>query len=257
MYISAIRNLHVTSGQHLYFTDQLTPRLEQVLCGIKKEQSFRLPMKIRLPITIQIMRQIKDLLLQTPHDYKSILMWAVCCTAFFGFLRCSEFTVLKEQDYNCDAHLAYADVAIDCKENPQILQLHIEQSKTDPFRKGVKLSFGRTNCAVCPVSAILAYLAVRGAQPGPLFLTQQGKPLTRHYFSSALTTILTNVGLPVQKFNTHSFRIGAATSAKQANISDSNIQMLGCWRIDTYKRYIHMSPFDIAQFFTTLASLHS
>ena len=197
------------------------------------------------------MQQIKDLLLQTPHDYKSILMWAVCCTAFFGFLSSSEFTVLKEQDYNCDAHLAHADVAIDCKKNPQILQLHIKQSKTDPFRKGVKLSFGRTNHAVCPVSAILAYLAVKG---GPLFLTQQGKPLTRHYFSSALTTIL---GLPVQKFNTHSFRIGAATSAKQANISDSNIQMLGRWRSDTYKRYIHMFPFDIAQFSTTLASLHS
>ena len=79
----------------------------------------------------------------------------------------------------------------------------------------MKLSFGRTNHAVCPVSAILAYLVVRGAQPGPLFLTQQGKPLTRHYFSSPLTTIL---GLPVQKFNTHSFRIGAATSAKQVQI---------------------------------------
>ena len=130
MYISAIRNLHVTSGQHLYFTDQLTPRVEQVLRGIKKEQSFRLPMKICLPITIQIMRQIKDLLLQTSHDYKSILMWVVCCTTFFGFLRCSEFTVLKEQDYNCDIHLAYANVAIDCKENPQILQLH-NQKRTD------------------------------------------------------------------------------------------------------------------------------
>ena len=36
VYISAIRNLHVASGQHHHFTDQLTPRLEQVLRGIKK-----------------------------------------------------------------------------------------------------------------------------------------------------------------------------------------------------------------------------
>ena len=61
--------------------------LEQVLRGIKKEQTYRLPTKIRLSITIQIMRQIKKLQLQTSHDYNSILMWAVCCTAFFGFLR--------------------------------------------------------------------------------------------------------------------------------------------------------------------------
>ena len=72
-----------------------------------------------------------------------------------------------------------------------------------------------------------------------------------------MTAILTNIGLPVQNFNTHSFRIGAATSAKQVNISDSTIQMLGRWHSDTYKRYIRMLPSDIAQFSTTLALLHS
>ena len=160
------------------------------------------------------MRQIKELLLQTPQDYNSILMRAVCCTAFFGFLRCSEFTVPKALDYDSNVHLTYAVVAIDCKETPQILQLYIKQSKTDPFRKGVRLSLGRINRAVCPVSAILTYLDVRGAQPGPLFLTDQGNHLTRYHFSSPLTAILTNTGLPVQNFNTHSFRIGTTTSEK-------------------------------------------
>ena len=257
VYIFAIRNLHVASGQHLHFTNQLTPRLEQVLRGIKREQSCKLPTKLRLPITTQIMQQIKVFLLKSPHDYNSILMWAVCCTAFFGFLRCSEFTVPKEQDYNPTVHLSYADVAVDCKKDPQILQIHIKQSKTDPFRKGVKLSLGRTGGEVCPVSAILAYLVVRGAQPGPLFLTDQGKPFTHHHLSSALTAILTEIGLPVQDFNTHSFRIGAATSAKQANISDTDIQMLGRWRSDTYKRYIRMAPSDLAKFSKTLASPHN
>ena len=31
------------------------------------------------------------------------------------------------------------------------------------------------------------------------------------------------------------FCIGAATSAKQANIPDTYIKMLGCWRSDTYQ----------------------
>ena len=37
VYISAIRNLHIMSGQHHHFANQLTPRLEQVLRGIKRD----------------------------------------------------------------------------------------------------------------------------------------------------------------------------------------------------------------------------
>ena len=132
VYISAICNLHVASGQHRHFTDQLTPHLEQVLRGIKKEQSYWFPTKIRLPITIQIMHRSRNFYCKLLTIIKvRILMWAVCCASFFGFLRCSEFTVPKAQDYDSNVHLIYADVAVDCKENPQILQLYIKQSKTD------------------------------------------------------------------------------------------------------------------------------
>ena len=200
------------------------------------------------------MQQIKELLLKRPHNYSNILMWAVCCTAFFGFLRCSEFTVPQEHEYDPTVHLSYNDVAVDCRKDPHIVQIHIKQSKTDPFRKGLKLSLGKTDNAVCPVSALLAYLAVRGPQPGPLFLTEHRSPLTRQHFCSALTAILADIGLSPQNFNTHSFRIGAATSAKQVNISDTHIKMLGRWRSDTYQRYICMAPSDLAAFSRILVS---
>ena len=106
-------------------------------------------------------------------------MWAICCSAFFDFLRCREFTVPKETDYHHNVHLSYADVTVDFKSNPHMIHILIKQSKTDPFRKGVKLSLGRTDHVVCPVSAILAYLAVREAQPRPLFLTDHNKAVTR------------------------------------------------------------------------------
>jgi len=41
------------------------------------------------------------------------------------------------------------------------------------------------------------------------------------------------------QFNTHSLCIGAKPSAKAANISDTHIQILGHWKSDAYKLYIH------------------
>ena len=75
MYISANHNLHVASGKHQHFAKQLTPSLEQVLRGIKWEQAYSLPAKVHLPITTQIMQQIKQLQLKRPHDYNNILIY--------------------------------------------------------------------------------------------------------------------------------------------------------------------------------------
>ena len=141
---------------------------------------------------------------------------------------------------------------VDCRKDPRIIQIHIKQSKTDPFRKRLKLSLGKTDNAVCPVSALLSYLAVRGPQPGALFLTEQRRHLTRQHFCSALTAILADIGLLPQNFNTHSF--GAATSAKQANISHTHIKMLGRWRSDTYQHYIRMASSNLAAFSRILVS---
>ena len=55
VYLSVVRHLHVSVGLHDYFNLQLTPRLQQVLQGIKKMPSTDSPPRICLPITLQIM----------------------------------------------------------------------------------------------------------------------------------------------------------------------------------------------------------
>jgi len=40
------------------------------------------------------------------------------------------------------------------------------------------------------------------------------------------------LGLDDTLYHTHSFRIGAATSAKEADITDSDIKMMGRWKND-------------------------
>ena len=248
VYLAAISNLHTTAGLHNVYSQQLTPYVEQVVQGIKKEQLRSRPPRIRLPITTEIMSCIHKVLLQSRNDHQSIMMWAACCTAFFGFLRCSEFTTTSPNEFDPAVHLSINDIAVDNRNSPSLIRVTIKQSKTDPFRKGVHIFLGRTGKAICPVTAILPYLAIRGNTEGPLFTMKEGRPLTRQVFGSELTRILRNAGLQADQYNTHSFRIGAATSAKQAGISDLHIKMLGRWQSNAYETYIRTPRSQLADF---------
>ena len=47
--------------------------------------------------------------------------------------------------------------------------------------------------------------------------------------------------------NTHSFRIGAATTVRQANILDPLIQLIGRWKSNAYLTYIKTPPMEMAK----------
>ena len=55
-------------------------------------------------------------------------------------------------------------------------------------------------------------------------------------------------------FNTHSFRIGAATSAIDAGISDAQVKMLGRWRSNAYQLYTKTPPSELAKLSKKLAA---
>ena len=58
-----------------------------------------------------------------------------------------------------------------------MIKVSIKQSKTDSFRQGIDLYLGKTDKDICPVKGILPYLAIRGNQPAPLFMGNNGKIL--------------------------------------------------------------------------------
>ena len=86
------------------------------------------------------MIQIKKVLQQRPHAYHNTLMWAACCLAFFGFLRCADFTVPSQAGYNPAIHLSFSDVAVDDYNNPSTVVVSIKQSKTDSLGKGTTIT---------------------------------------------------------------------------------------------------------------------
>ena len=123
-----------------------------------------------------------------------------------------------------------SDVTIDSRHNPQMVTLLLRRSKTDPFGAGTQLHIGRTFNAICLVSALLSYLALRPQTPGPLFVFQNGTPLSRASLVSHLRDALQSIGLDATNFSGHSFRIGAASTAAKAGFSDSFIKTLGRWK---------------------------
>ena len=140
-------------------------------------------------------------------------------------------------DYDPQVHLSLADVSVDSHSSPSQIRLRIKQSKTDPFRIGVDVFLGSIGQSICPVLAMLSYLSVRPATPGPFFITHTGSPLTRSLLVQHLHSALTDSGFDHSLYNGHSFRIGAATTAVQRGLEGSLIQMLGCWKSAAYKSY--------------------
>jgi len=130
----------------------------------------------------------------------------MCCLAFFVFLRVSEFTIPKADSYDSTCHLSFKDIAIDSRDNPQLLQVVIKQSKTVPFRKRVSIYLDTTDSVICPVRTMLSYLARRGGQTGPLFISQNGYGITWRMFSSELDSLLAKLKLDQKQYS--AFELG-------------------------------------------------
>ena len=118
------------------------------------------------------------------------LVWAVVALAFFGFFRLGELLLDRGWAYSHMTHLSWSDVAIDDCDEPTAIRIHLKQSKCDQFGRGVDVFVGRTGNEVCPVAAVLAYLAVRGSMAGPLFIDTQQQPLTKPRFVARIRSIL-------------------------------------------------------------------
>ena len=132
------------------------------------------------------------------------MLWAACTLCFFGFFRAGEITVPTDMSFDAGAQLTFEDVAIDSKESPSVMEIHLKASKTDPYRKGVNVYVGCMRNALCPISAMLAYLAICGDKEGPLFQLGDSRSLTREHFVQAVRSALMKAGVDCQVYAGHS-----------------------------------------------------
>ena len=133
------------------------PNLRIVLMGLKKKHSD-FPKRVQLPITFDILHKMYTLLHKGVFNlFIDSLLEAACVVAFFGFLRCGEFTVLDQ--FNSDTNLCYNNVQV----TNECTFLLLKKSKTDPFRYGITIPLFRNCSDICPVTSVQNYIKFRNS----------------------------------------------------------------------------------------------
>ena len=134
------------------------PRLGYVVRGFKKKTRAGAG-RPRHPITMSILRQSKGIWEGLEDRHKGRILWAVACLCFFGFLRTGEAVVPSQRSYDPQWHRSMGDVRLDNHDWPSFLEVHIKYSKTDVFWKVRGSILGQRGNELCPVAAILDYMA--------------------------------------------------------------------------------------------------
>ena len=153
-YLAAVRNMQVSLGLPDPRDQSSLPMLKRVQAGIQRIRSVAGPAsRTRLPITASVLERIRGQLESSCHPHKELL-WAVACMAFFSFFRLGELCPATASQIQPTASIMWGDVAVDSRENPTMVRIHLKRSKCDQFGVGANIILGRTGQSLCPVTAI-------------------------------------------------------------------------------------------------------
>ncbi|KAL0150992.1 hypothetical protein M9458_053719 [Cirrhinus mrigala] len=234
-YLSGIQFFHklLYGSPSPHITNSQTSLL---IKGIQKTQPNR--PDPRQPITLKILTKCISTLRKGYHSiHTARTLDAMFILAFFGFLRCSELAITS--GFNPAIHPTISDLAV---LDGETISYFIKQSKTDQTKKGHFIYIFNLQSPIQPFQTLLAFLQLRKSQSklpsDPLFTDDFNRPATRFWFQKHLKSVLLLSGTPADNFSSHSFRIGAATTAAQKGLSQQQIQALGRWSSEAFKSYI-------------------
>ena len=191
---------------------------------------LKVNIQITKPITYSVLKQLKRCLQleRLLFSQDKLMLWSAFTLAYFGFLRVSEYTT-QSKEIKC-APLLLSDLTL----FPEHLILSIRKDKTNQNGFPVCLKLRATLKSCCPVRACCKYFVLRSnaCRKSVCFTFNNGAVLTRQDVNFWLKKFL---GC---NFSSHSFRIGAATSACLAGWSTDQIRLAGRWKSNAYIEYI-------------------
>ena len=175
--------------------------------------------------------------------FEATMFRAVFLSAFFGFLRVGEFAV-SSKSHGHEYVLSHGDLEVfQSGQQSHVVDLTFRQSKNNQRGPPQRIRLVQSsNDFLCPVRALMAFIAIRPQCLGPFFCHFDGTPLTRYQFNSVLKRTVSLAGLKEHHIRGHSFRIGAASSASALGLSQADIRSMGRWRSNAVLSYIRTVP---------------
>ena len=136
------------------------------------------------------------------------MLWAAFCLGYFAFLRSAEFTLSTRAKQN--GGLSVADVAVDSRQNSQILMIMLRRSN---YHAHMAVCWENWRCHLPSTSVSHVGLP---CSPTKYFQTPIHSPTTEQGYPGHLRESITNIGLNATNFSGHNFQIGAASAAEKA-----------------------------------------
>ena len=237
-YLSGVRTMHLLLGYTIDHVNNFLINLS--LKGLTRLKQHCV--KQAEPITPLILSKIHNILNMENAD--DTVYWCLFLLAFFLVARKSNLVPTNKIDIKSKHFLLRNDIST-IGEN---LCVSMRWSKTIQFGQRVlQTPLLKLNSSIlCPVGAYQQMLKVSPTleENQPLFVLKNKKVVTYYMFQKKLKSIMSNLGYDSSKFSSHSFRRGFATFAFRSNIAADEIQILGDWHSDVYKKYISLSIED-------------
>lgn len=230
-YLAGLSSKHKLNG----FSDPTGSFLvKKVMKGLSRDKKTK---DSRFPITFQKLQELVNTLpLVCSDTYESTLFVAAFSLAFFGLLRISELLGQDSSFINGRPGIQVSDI----QRLSNRLQINIVGSKTDQERIGEVICLEQvvSHPDLCPVLSTKQLLEKIPSHSGSLLIHNDGSKLTRYQFQAVLKKSVKFLGWNCKGFTSHSFRIGAATTAAMNGVSKEVLMKMGRWKSDAVKSYI-------------------
>ena len=251
--VFAIKDAHKRAG-HGDSTGKMY-RLWIVLNSVER-QSVKKPR--RLGVTVPMLKWIGNQLEAGAASYGELkvdcrMLQAALLTAWFFMLRAKEFS--DSSGVDVEMILRGQDVQIGKRqpkegdtEGPEEVTIQFRKTKADQEAFGTCKTMLATGVKhVCVVEAMKKF---QEAAPRrfdgpeahqPLFRWASGQVLRRLEVQNILQKSAKAVGLPAERFQSHSLRIGGASALYQATGEIELVKRTGRWTSSAVHRYLHDS----------------
>jgi hypothetical protein len=235
-YLQGIRSYHVDRRWDVsIFT---SPSVKRIIQG--SYNLFGRWKSPRYPITREALAAITE---DYPLTKVNLNLRSCFLLAFVAFLRMGEVTY--DSKHLANRHLFVQQrVTRSCirfSPTGDHMQLTIPRSKTDKKNQGTTIIIAAVASPLCAVKAMIELFA-KDPQPSdaPLF-SFDGAPFTKDRLNHHLRQRLVARGLSTEGILLHSFRKGAAQHAMDSGMREDQVQLLGRWTSEAFRKYFTTS----------------